>query len=63
MAIDVQTPRYVRQDFQLEDLAKLRGMLYAANWSEVGCMKTSTALWDAEDTLEADPPQGVAHVS
>jgi SNF2 family DNA or RNA helicase len=58
MAIDVATPRYVRQDFQLEDLKKLRGMPYAANWSEVGCMKTSTALWDAEDTLDADPPQG-----
>jgi chromodomain-helicase-DNA-binding protein 1 len=57
MAIDVATPRYTRQDFQLEDLQKLQGMLYAANWSEVGCMKTSTALWDAEDTLDADPPQ------
>lgn len=58
MAIDVATPRYVKQEWQLEDLNKLRGKLYAANWSQVGCFKTSTGLWDAEDTLADDPPKG-----
>ncbi len=49
---------YIRQPFQLEDIPRLAGRKAAANWSEVGCMKTSTALWDVENTMDAKPPNG-----
>jgi len=47
----------VKQPFQLEDLDKLIARPHAANWSEVGCMKTSTALWDIEGTMTLCPPE------
>lgn len=49
---------YTRQWFQNEDIPRMVGKPAGANWSEVGCMKTSTALWEMDDTLTAAPPKG-----
>jgi SNF2 family DNA or RNA helicase len=37
-----------RPDWQVEDLMKLASRVHSANWSEMGCFKTSTGLWLAE---------------
>lgn len=41
--------RYFRQDWQEDDLAQILDHLpdrpYSANWSEMGCFKTTTGLW------------------
>lgn len=43
-------PEYTRKPFQIEDISKLRGFGDAtANFSEMGCYKTSTALFLLED--------------
>lgn len=55
--VEVQ-PKYTRQWFQQQDIPKLVGRPYSANWSEVGCMKTTTALWAIADTMDIDPPKG-----
>jgi SNF2 family DNA or RNA helicase len=40
--------KFVAQPWQLEDLAHLNEQEHSANWSEMGCYKTSTALWLVE---------------
>jgi len=39
------TASYEPQPWQLEDITKMAKMPYSANWSEMGCFKTTTALW------------------
>lgn len=41
----VTTEMLVPADWQLEDLAFLGERDFTANWSDMGCYKTSTALW------------------
>ena len=36
---------YTTADWQKEDLDYLIGRQYSANWSEMGCRKTTTGLW------------------
>lgn len=45
------------QDWQLEDIEAIVHGSYSANWSEMGCYKTSTGLWliDRKRTNEDDP--------
>lgn len=40
--------RYSPAEFQLEDLAQLYDKDYSGNFSEMGCYKTTSALWLAE---------------
>jgi len=40
-----ETAVYEPQAWQLEDIARLTEKPYSANWSEMGCYKTTTALW------------------
>jgi SNF2 family DNA or RNA helicase len=42
LVLDVQ---YDRTDWQEKDLRFLNPMPYSANWSQMGCFKTSTGLW------------------
>jgi SNF2 family DNA or RNA helicase len=51
-------PIFRKTDWQKIDLARLAGKPYAANWGEVGTFKTTTALWDIEDTMKMHPPSG-----
>lgn len=37
--------QYERRDWQEKDLRYLAPMPYSANWSQMGCFKTSTGLW------------------
>jgi SNF2 family DNA or RNA helicase len=37
--------KFVAAPWQLQDLAKLNENDHSANWSEMGCYKTSTVLW------------------
>lgn len=39
------TGKFIAAPWQLEDLAKLTDIDVSANWSEMGCYKTSTVLW------------------
>lgn len=50
MAIDVTTSGRLLTptDWQIEDLEFLRNLDASANWSQMGCFKTSTALWLTE---------------
>lgn len=41
-------------DWQLEDLQKLRQIENSANWSQMGCYKTSTALWNLKSKFSLD---------
>lgn len=43
---------YEPAPFQLEDLDYLEGRDWSANWSEMGCYKTTSALWLAERKLK-----------
>lgn len=43
-----QAPKYHPADWQLEDIDYLGKRDYSANWSEMGCRKTTTALWLAQ---------------
>lgn len=40
--------------WQLEDLDKLAVIDNSANWSQMGCYKTSTALWNIEQKLDIE---------
>jgi SNF2 family DNA or RNA helicase len=40
--------------FQIEDLTKLGDLEHSSNWSEMGCYKTSTALWLMEYWAKKD---------
>ncbi|HEY7415234.1 MAG TPA: hypothetical protein VH593_08585, partial [Ktedonobacteraceae bacterium] len=46
-----RTGKFVKHDFQNVDLEALQERSYSANWSEMGCMKTTTAEWLAEALL------------
>jgi len=41
----VSDEKYDRTDWQEKDLRFLAPMPYSANWSQMGCYKTSTGLW------------------
>lgn len=43
--------RYERKPFQLEDLSHIIKVEHSANWSDMGCYKTSTALWWLQEKL------------
>jgi chromodomain-helicase-DNA-binding protein 7 len=43
---------YEPAPFQVEDLEYLTDRDWSANWSEMGCYKTTTALWLAEQKLQ-----------
>ena len=49
--IPVEAPKYESTDWQEEDLKQLVEREYSANWSEMGCYKTTTGLWLAERRL------------
>lgn len=49
MALAVEAPVYRPAMFQVEDLKRLRKVgPVSANWSEMGCFKTTTCLWHIE---------------
>jgi SNF2 family DNA or RNA helicase len=50
-----QHGKFVPQDWQLQDLAHLAELDVSANWSEMGCFKTSTVLWLAEHKTASRP--------
>lgn len=45
-------PEYKKVDWQIEDLDKLNKREWSANWSEMGCFKTSTGLWLAAEKVK-----------
>jgi SNF2 family DNA or RNA helicase len=45
IAEPIQTERFEPTEWQKKDLRFLAPMPYSANWSQMGCFKTSTALW------------------
>jgi len=46
-----------RPDWQVEDLMFLAGRDHSANWSEMGCFKTTTGLWLAQaKTINVENP-------
>ena len=47
-AIPITFEEYSKADFQLEDLDELARLQASANWSEMGCYKTTSALWLAQ---------------
>src|SRR4051794_9855108 len=47
-----QYEKYEPADWQTEDLDYLQNRSWSGNWSEMGCFKTSTALWLMEKRLE-----------
>lgn len=52
MVVVDQRKVYTPAPFQVEDLAKLRKLDNSANYSEMGCYKTTTGLWWAEQNGE-----------
>lgn len=48
-AIPITFEEYQKADFQLEDLDELVERKASANWSEMGCYKTTSALWLAQN--------------
>lgn len=48
-AIPITFEEYQKADFQLEDLERLDSQSASANWSEMGCYKTTSALWLAQN--------------
>lgn len=48
-AIPITFEEYQKADFQLEDLDELVERQASANWSEMGCYKTTSALWLAQN--------------
>lgn len=49
----VEEEGYESTDWQEEDLKFLVGLDASANWSEMGCYKTTTGLWLAERKVQA----------
>lgn len=49
------TGKFKMADFQREDLVRLQEQKSSANWSEMGCMKTSTVEWLWEAKLKHIP--------
>jgi Superfamily II DNA/RNA helicases, SNF2 family len=47
--IPITFEEYSKADFQLEDLDRLADNKASANWSEMGCYKTTSALWLAQN--------------
>jgi SNF2 family DNA or RNA helicase len=50
-ATETEKTVYAPTDWQLEDLAYLEDLPKSANWSEMGCYKTTTVQWLAERLL------------
>jgi SNF2 family DNA or RNA helicase len=50
--IPVEAPKYESTEWQEEDLAHLVEREWSANWSEMGCYKTTTGLWLAERRIK-----------
>lgn len=48
-----------RPDWQVGDLMQLAGRDHSANWSEMGCFKTSTGLWLAESKVLGKTNPGI----
>ena len=53
-AIPITFEEYSKADFQLEDLDNLVERKASANWSEMGCYKTTSALWLAQQRFEKE---------
>lgn len=53
----VQGSKFKPTDWQLTDIDKLEGLQTSANWSEMGCYKTSTVLWLAQRQVESLKPK------
>jgi superfamily II DNA or RNA helicase len=49
------TGKFVKHDFQREDIARLVELDSSANWSEMGAMKTSTVQWLFQQKLSHIP--------
>ena len=48
MFIEVKQDAYESTDWQEEDLENLVKLEASANWSEMGCYKTTSGIWLAE---------------
>jgi SNF2 family DNA or RNA helicase len=59
----IEPKHYEPTEWQLEDLAKLTRLKRSANWSEMGCYKTTTIQWLMEDLLETTPEPKVLIVT
>lgn len=46
--------RFSKKPFQLEDLSRIIKNGNSANWSDMGCYKTSTALWWLQEKLRGE---------
>ena len=53
-AIPITFEEYSKAEFQLEDLDDLVKSQASANWSEMGCYKTTSALWLAQQRFEQE---------
>lgn len=53
-AIPITFEEYSKAEFQLEDLDELVKSQASANWSEMGCYKTTSALWLAQQRFEQE---------
>lgn len=51
-AIPISFEEYQKADFQLEDLDRLVDQKASANWSEMGCYKTTSVLWLAQERFK-----------
>lgn len=51
-AIPITFEQFDKAEFQVEDLEYLISKKASANWSEMGCYKTSTALWLAQEKFK-----------
>jgi SNF2 family DNA or RNA helicase len=45
--------KYTAADWQENDIADLVSKTYSANWSEMGCRKTTTGLWTVDRKVKA----------
>jgi hypothetical protein len=55
--INILPDGITRPDWQVDDLMKLAELPHSANWSEMGCFKTTTGLWLAEaKTINVENP-------
>jgi SNF2 family DNA or RNA helicase len=54
--VPVEAEGYESTDWQEEDLEYLVPQEYSANWSEMGCYKTTTGIWLAKRRLESLGP-------
>lgn len=56
----LDSPTYIPAQFQVEDLEHLTQLRRSANWSEMGCYKTTTVEWLMESLLaEVEQPKAL----